>query len=230
MGKTKDIVQRISLETYPAQEQLVFRFKDEGCQEGGVFNPGANEAGLQMNGMARASLLLSNHFFSLLDTYQNIRTHFIGINKDTNEMTVNEVKILPIEFIWRDKAWGSFCKRYGVEQGKPLEGLIESTLKNDELGDPLINADAIIALELMQPEEYQQCITYTDRICEIIKEELASYDYELIDIKLEFGIQTYNGELVLADEISGGIWRILDKDGNVVDPIVAAKKICADEY
>jgi phosphoribosylaminoimidazole-succinocarboxamide synthase len=58
---------------------------------------------------------------------------------------------------------------------------------------------------------------------------MEKHGYELIDFKVEFGVDA-TGELMLADELSGGIWRLLGKDGKTVDPIACAKKICGEYY
>ena len=45
------------------------------------------------------------------------------------------LKIFPVEFIWRDVAWGSFCAHMAFGRAL-LGGLVEATYKSDELGDP----------------------------------------------------------------------------------------------
>ena len=52
MGKTKDI-------TVNNDGTCAFLFKGDACGENGVFDPGANQIGLNINGIGRASLLLS---------------------------------------------------------------------------------------------------------------------------------------------------------------------------
>ena len=225
MGKTKDFMTNSDLES---QGLCAFRFKDDACGENGTFDPGANEVGLKIDGMGRASLLLSAHFFPIV-AKEGIPTHFHSADVENGTMTCRKLNILPIEFIWRDKAWGSFCKMYGVEQGYPLHGLIEATLKSDPLGDPRINREACVLLGKLTDEQFEQCDQSIRRIGTILKRELAKYDYELIDFKVEFGVDT-EGKILLADEISGGIWRLLDKNGKSADPVECAKKICAEHY
>jgi len=221
MGKTKDI-------TVNNDGTCTFLFKDDACGENGVFDPGANQVGLQIDGIGRASLLLTQHFFRILKE-KGVTAHFISADVEKGTMTGKHLTILPVEFIWRSKAWGSFCKMYGVEQGKVLNGLIEATLKDDALGDPRINEEACIALGKLNESQYRWCDTATRKIGEILAEEMKKHGYELIDFKVEFGIDSA-GELMLADELSGGIWRLLDKDGKTVDPIECAKKICGEYY
>ena len=217
MGKTKDI-------KVNEDGTCTFTFKDDACGENGNFDPGANQVGLKIDGMARASLLLSQRFFSLLEK-EGITTHFISADVERGTMTCHKLAMLPVEFIWRDKAWGSFCKMYGVEQGYPLNGLVEATLKSDALGDPRINKEACVGLGKLTESQYDHCDTFIRKIGRTLKQELEKYGYNLIDFKVEFGIND-KGHVLLADEISGGIWRLLDKDGKSVDPVECAKKIC----
>ena len=218
MGKTKDLI------ATNADGTCVFRFKDDACGEGGTFDPGANQVGLKIDGMGRASLSLSAHFFPILEK-EGIPTHFKSVDVEHGTMLCHKLEILPVEFIWRSQAWGSFCKMYGARQGLPLNGLIEATLKDDSLGDPRINREACIALGKLTDEQYGICYRSIRLIGSILHAELAKHDYELIDFKVEFGVNA-DGKIMLADEISGGIWRLLDKNGNSVDPVECAKRIC----
>ena len=53
---------------------------------------------------------------------------------------VKKVTIIPLEVVVRNVAAGSFSKRLGIEEGKELtKPLVEFYLKNDDLGDPLVN-------------------------------------------------------------------------------------------
>ena len=218
MGKTKNV-------TVNNDGTCTFFFKDDACGTDGTFDPGANQVGLSIEGKGKASLLLSRYFFPILQE-KGIQTHYISSDAGQGTMTCTKLDILPVEFIWREKAWGSFCKMYGIEQGFQLSGLIEATLKDDDLGDPRINREACVLLKKLTDQQYEFCDTTTRRIGNILKDELAKYGYELIDFKVEFGIDS-NGTIRLADEVSGDIWRVLDKDGNSVGPIDCAKKICA---
>ena len=221
MGKTKDIV-------IHGDGTCTFKFKDDVTSEGGVFDPGANTAGeVQIEGMGKASMLLSQHFFPILKA-AGIPTHDLSFDLEAGTMTAQHLKVMPIEFIWREKAWGSFCKAYGVEQGAPLNGLIEATLKSDALGDPRMNREALIVTGKITAEQYDLCDQLTRKIGVVLKAELAKYGFELIDFKTEFGVNA-KGEVMMGDEVSGGIWRIL-KDGVAVEPLDCARAICPEYY
>ena len=120
MGKTKDLIRN-------NDGTCTFIFKDDACGENGVFDPGANEIGLKIDGIGKASMLLSKYFFPILKS-AGIPVHYIDIDLKAGTMLGQYLTILPVEYIWREKAWGSFCKTYGIEQGTLLNGLIETTL------------------------------------------------------------------------------------------------------
>ena len=64
---------------------------------------------------------------------EGIESHFIKSLSD-REMLVKKVEILPLEVIVRNITAGSFCKRYGVEEGIILDQpIFEMSYKNDEL-------------------------------------------------------------------------------------------------
>ena len=151
---------------------------------------------------------LTNHFMQMLEK-NSIPTHFIEeISK--NETLVKKVKIIPLEVIVRNLAAGSFSKKYGVEEGTRLkQPSLEFSLKNDALGDPLINTHHILSVGLADQSEIETIEKYAFKINSLLKEYLLNFDVELVDFKLEFG-KTPDGKIVLADEISPDTCRFWD--------------------
>lgn len=90
---------------------------------------------------------------------------------------------------------------------------LEFSLKNDDLGDPLINSYHVLALGLATQEEIDTIAKYAFKVNEILKKYLLDLGIKLIDFKLEFG-KTSDGTIVLADEISPDTCRFWDKDTN----------------
>lgn len=222
-GKTKDV--------YALEDgNYLLKFKDDVTGEDGVFDPGANTVGLTMEGAGNAALRSTTHFFEVLEG-EGIPTHFIKADIDESTMTVKKAEVFGegLEVICRYRAVGSFLRRYGkyVEEGQPLNGLVEITLKDDLRGDPLITKDALEMLGILSPEEYQILKDLTLRICEIVKGELAEKGLELYDIKLEFGRIGENNEIALIDEISGGNMRVY-KDGVYVEPLELEKLLLGE--
>ena len=144
---------------------------------------------------------------------EGIESHFIKSLSD-REMLVKKVEILPLEVIVRNITAGSFCKRYGVEEGIVLDQpIFEMSYKNDDLGDPLLNDDHAIALKLATKEEIDFLRSQTLKINEIMKKFFLKMDLKLVDFKLEFG-KDVNGNIILADEISPDTCRLWDVNTN----------------
>lgn len=202
-GKTKDI--------YKLEDgNYLLKFKDDATGQDGVFDPGANQVGLTIEGSGRAGLKLTKHFFEILHK-QGVPTHYIDADINAATMTVKPATLFGkgLEVICRYRAVGSFYRRYGlyVEEGQPLDAFVEITIKDDIRQDPPITDDALEMLGILSKKEYETIKELTKKISGIIKAELAKKDIELYDIKLEFGRVKGQEDIVLIDEISGGNMR-----------------------
>ncbi|HHU61953.1 MAG TPA: phosphoribosylaminoimidazolesuccinocarboxamide synthase [Natronincola sp.] len=207
-GKTKDV--------YELDDgNILLKFKDDVTGADGVFDPGANQVGLTIEGAGSAALHLTEFFFDVLKK-EGVPTHYISADLKESSMTVYPATPFGegLEVICRYRAVGSFIRRYGkyATDGMSLDGLIEFTLKDDERQDPLITKDALIMLEILSEDEYETLFSLTKTICEIIKTELAKKGLELYDIKLEFGRIGLDGRIALIDELSGGNMRVYQGD------------------
>lgn len=151
---------------------------------------------------------LTNHFMKMLEE-NGIPTHFVKEISD-RETVVKKVKIIMLEVIVRNISAGSFSKRFGVKEGVILkQPSIEFSLKNDDLGDPLINTSHVLALGLASVEDIAKIKEYAFKVNDLLKNYLLKFDIELVDFKLEFG-KTSDGKIVLADEISPDTCRFWD--------------------
>ena len=129
---------------------------------------------------------MSNHLCQILEE-KGVPTHFVK-ELDDRRTLVKKVEIVPLEVIIRNKAAGSFSKRYGVEEGTPLKcSTLEFSYKNDDLGDPLMNSYMALALDLATKEEIDTISEMAFKVNEVLKEVFAGVGIELIDFKLEFG-------------------------------------------
>lgn len=151
---------------------------------------------------------LTNRLMKLLKE-QGIPTHLVEELSD-RETLVKKVRIVPLEVIIRNISAGSFAKRYGVAEGIIFKSpTIEFSLKDDALGDPLINSYHALALGLATEAELQTITDYSFKINDILKAFMLEHGIELVDFKLEFG-KLSDGTLVLADEISPDTCRLWD--------------------
>lgn len=159
-------------------------------------------------GKGRVNNKLTNYFMKLLEL-KGVPTHFVEELSETDSV-VKKVDIVPLEVIVRNRAAGSFSKRYGVKEGTELKkSCLEFSLKNDDLNDPLINSYHILALEIASENELEIIENFAFEINQILKAYLYGVGVELIDFKLEFG-KNAQGEIVLADEISPDTCRFWD--------------------
>ena len=154
---------------------------------------------------------MTNIILQLLEQ-KGVPTHYVEQISD-RETIVKAVKILPLEVITRNISAGSFAKRYGVEEGivfdKPT---FELSYKNDDLGDPLMCESHALALKLVTEEQLEKVKAYTATVNETLKEFFLDKGLKLVDFKIEFGI--YDGEVILADEISPDTCRLWDVETN----------------
>ena len=94
---------------------------------------------------------------------------------------------------------------------------METTLKDDAKGDPLITKDALVAIGVMTDEQYEDLKAQTQAITKIVADDLAAKGMELYDIKFEFGYDP-EGNVMLIDEVASGNMRVY-KDGQYIDPM-----------
>lgn len=155
--------------------------------------------------------IMSNILFQYLEK-SGIPTHFVK-QLSEEETLVKSVKILPLEVIIRNISAGSFSKRYGVPEGEAFkQPTLEFSYKDDDLGDPLINDDHILALEIATKEQLDIIRNYAHDINKLLILFFKEVGLKLVDFKLEFGIHKDN--IVLADEISPDTCRLWDIDTN----------------
>ena len=151
---------------------------------------------------------MSNFMFQLLEK-NGIPTDFVEELND-RDAVLKRVEIVPLEVIVRNKAAGSFSKRFGVPEGTAFEcPTLEYCLKDDDLGDPMINDSQIIAIGAAKQEELDTIAKYTMKINEVMIDFFKKCGVDLIDFKIEFG-RLPDGTIILADEISPDTCRFWD--------------------
>lgn len=216
-GKTKDV--------YALDNgNYRLKFKDDCTGKDGVFDPGENSVGLTIDGVGDVNLRMSIYFFEKLNA-AGIKTHYVSANLDDTTMEVIPGKPFGhgLEVICRNKAVGSFRRRYGeyIAEGADLPSYVEMTFKNDSLGDPLVTKDGLIVLGVMTGEQYDTIKQMTKDITKIVADDLKEKGLVLYDIKFEFGYDA-NGNVMLIDEVASGNMRVY-KDGEYIAPMTLSK-------
>ena len=199
-------------------------FKDDATGENGVFDPGSNTVGGSVEGKGKVGLEVSKYFFELMEK-NGIPTHYLGADVEQGLMKVRNLTVPRLEFIVRYFTAGSMCRRFTLEEGIPFNPpYAEVTLKDDIQGDPLISERICLMKGIFKEGQYEEAQNVVLRVGEVLKEELATMDLQLIDFKIEVGYDE-TGKIFVADEITPDIWRVKDTDGNIPNQIDCAKLI-----
>ena len=168
------------------------------------------------NAQKRSSIRGKGNLNNIISAYllayvgsKGIPTHFIEIIDETHQ-AVRGVRIVPLEVVVRNIATGSLCKRLGIEEGLVLkEPLLEFYLKNDDLGDPIVTKDHIIAFGWADAKEIDEIKAISLKVNAILNDRFREAGIVLVDFKLEFG-RLPDGGIILADEISPDTCRLWD--------------------
>lgn len=218
-GKAKQIFKTAK------EDEIIVYYKDDAT----AFN-GEKKAQIDNKGVLNNAI--TTMIFEMLNK-NGIKTHFIE-KLNEREQLCKKVEIVPLEVIVRNVAAGSMAKRLGIEEGYKLKTTVfEFSLKDDALGDPLINTSQAVAIGAATFDEIKIILDMTAKINDLLKEFFSKLNINLIDFKIEFG-KLSSGEIVLADEISPDTCRFwdattgekLDKDrfrrdmGNVEDAYI----------
>ena len=207
-GKAKKVF------SHEDSNKVIIEFKDDAT----AFNA-LKKA--KFEGKGKLNCLISARIFELL-IKNNIPTHFIKL-KSENTMIAQKIKVIPLEIVLRNIAFGSLCKQTTIKSGTVLaEPLIDLYLKNDELNDPLITKDRIELMNIISPEDLNLILVLTLKINQILKSFFKKIQLQLVDFKLEFGYD-FKNNIILGDEISPDNCRLWDlNQGN--DTIVSLDK------
>jgi len=185
-------------------DEVIMYYKDDATALNGVKKGTIEDKGVLNNS-------ITTMLFELVEK-NGVKTHFIKKLDDRNQLC-KKVQIVPLEVIVRNVAAGSMAKRLGLEEGSPLKTTVfEICYKEDKYDDPLINDTHAVAIGLSTFEELKTIYSMTSKINDILKEFFLKQDIKLIDFKVEFG--RYNGEILLADEISPDTCRLWDAKTN----------------
>jgi len=184
---------------------LISEFKDDLT----AFN--AQKKGNE-KGKGALNCQISTELFRLLEE-NGIKTHLVETLSE-NEQLVKRVEIIPIEVVVRNIATGSLTKRLGIKDGTVLPfTLVEFYYKDDDLGDPILNDEHCLLLDLASESELEELKRLGREINSILKGFFLKRGLNLVDFKVEFG-KDRDGNILLSDEISPDSCRFWDIETN----------------
>ena len=126
-------------------------------------------------------------------------------------MVVQRVEIIPLAVVLRNIATGSLCRPTPIAEGTTIDpALLDLYYKDDGLGDPLLTEARVRLLGVVDDRQMAAIERLARRINGVLVPFFAGIDLELVDFKLELGLNAA-GELLLADEISPDTCRFWDR-------------------
>ena len=202
MEKVKEIAagKAKSMFTTNNPDELVMEFRDDASA---------------FDGKKRASLAgkgaVNNQFNAFIMNYlgnNGIEHHLIDLIDNTHSL-VRSLDMFPIECVIRNRATGSICKRLGTKDGLILKKpLFEFFLKDDDLGDPLINRNHIVSFGWAKDDQLDEMIKISHEVNDLLTKLFSKSGMILVDFKLEFGVS--NNEILLGDEFTPDGCRLWD--------------------
>ena len=189
-----------SLFTTNEPDQLIMEFRDDTSAFDGKKIEALDNKGKVNNQF--------NAFVMEFLASKGIETHFIKLLSN-HESLVYKLEMFPIECVVRNRATGSLCKRLGIEDGLILDPpLFEFFLKDDDLGDPLINDHHIESFGWANNEQIQEMKKQTYKVNEILSKLFLDSGLILVDFKVEYGV--HKDKILLADEFTPDGCRLWD--------------------
>jgi len=163
----------------------------------------------QLAGKGLMNCQISSRLFELLER-EGVATHYLAL-QEPNWMLVKPVKIVPVEVVVRNIAFGSLCKQMPIDPGTPLDPpLLDLYYKDDAYGDPLLTDARLQRLGVLTPEQRQELERLAMAVNNTLRSFFAGIDLELVDFKIELGFDAA-GQLLVADEISPDTCRLWDR-------------------
>ena len=195
-GKSKQIYKTES------DNHVVVRFKDDASA---FYN--IKRAKIENKG--RITSDISSTVLEYLNSH-GVNTHFVERVGDDGQLC-RVVDHVDVEVIVRNVIAGSMAKRLGIDEGiVPENTIFDLCLRDDKLGDPLVNDHHVVALGLATYEEIAMIYDISARVNNLLVELFDKAGITLVDFKIEFG-RAADGTLILADELTPDTCRLWDK-------------------
>lgn len=168
----------------------------------------------ELQGKASISNSTCSGIFALLKE-AGMKSHFVE-KLDETSFIAKKCHMIPIEFVMRRVATGSFLKRNpGVPEGHKFYPVkLEYFYKDDANHDPQWSGEQIVTAGIdcagVVIKQYELDIIGKMATCifEILEKAWSLLNCSLIDMKIEFGVDCETKELLLADIIDSDSWRL----------------------
>jgi phosphoribosylaminoimidazole carboxylase/phosphoribosylaminoimidazole-succinocarboxamide synthase len=169
----------------------------------------------EVSGKADCATRTTCNVFELLNTV-GCPTHFVRAGESC-EFIARKCEMIPIEWVARRIATGSFIKRNPhVKEGTTFyPPKIETFYKDDANDDPQWSEEEILAKKfeycngkrVVGMHEVAMMKRWTSTVFRILEKAWRLHGCVLVDMKIEFGVDT-KGNILLADVIDNDSWRV----------------------
>lgn len=144
-----------------------------------------------------------------------VPTSFVSrVEGSSKAFIAKSCEMIPIEWVTRRLATGSFLKRHpNVKEGYRFAPIkLETFFKDDANHDPYWSIESIKEatfpnIELTESDVERMCML-TRLIFQLLERAWQTLDHSLVDMKVEFGVDKKTGEIILSDVIDNDSWRL----------------------
>lgn len=123
-------------------------------------------------------------------------------------------EMIPIEWVTRRIATGSFLKRHpNVKEGYRFAPIkLETFYKDDANHDPIWSLESIKEASFpnitLNESDVERMCMLTRLVFQLLERAWQTLDHSLVDMKIEFGVDSNTGEIILSDVIDNDSWRL----------------------
>lgn len=159
------------------------------------------------DGKAALDWAVSRDCFEYLNRH-GIRTHYVSSPEERVMLVQRLDRKIDLEVVSRRIATGSMLKWSDHTEGTRFDPVVTRFhYKDDPMHDPMLDETYVeFMIRDKNAWEYEAMREMNAQVFLLLESAFARLDFQLVDIKLEYGI--INGELRLIDEISGGSFRL----------------------
>ena len=152
---------------------------------------------------------ITSLIFRYLDKH-GIKSHRVQ-DIGTRDMITRRLEMIKVEVVVRNVLAGSTAKKFALKEGTPLaRPLLEFFYKDDALGDPFINDEQALMLNVVASQADLDRIKECGYAVNVgLKDLFAGVGIDLIDFKIELGFDK-DRRVILADEITPDSCRLWD--------------------
>jgi phosphoribosylaminoimidazole-succinocarboxamide synthase len=163
----------------------------------------------------KCAALISEYIFKYLSSFR-IPNHFVKRLK-SNALEAHKMDMIPVAVVVRNYAAGSFCDRFGLDEGAELEfPVVELVYKNYQIGYPLVNETHILAFGVSTSDEMRTIQRIATKANAVMRSFMERRGFKLHDMWLEFG--RHEGEVLIGDAVYPDTFRLSDmKTGELYD-------------